>query len=156
MSKIDELSLQKISWILSFRDIWQKMIRYLEKRYFLAYFLFLGDRLGLGCHLGNDVTRKMYIWVLPYSKMPFCHSGTKFHIFRLPSNIGLEMFNIFINSDAQYIREFQIAFNRWIDMFFGQKILHYACFVIPGHYGCSGGFLQKSLICKWDKKEEAL
>jgi len=30
----------------------------------------------------------------------------------LPSNIGLEMSNIFVNSDAQYIWGFQIAFNQ--------------------------------------------
>ena len=63
----------------------------------------------------------MYIWVPPYSKIHFCHSGTKFHISWLPSNIGLEMSNIFVNSDAQYIWGFQIAFNRWIGMFLVNK-----------------------------------
>ena len=83
-----------------------------RKKYFLVIFLFLGDRLGLVCYFVNVSTRKMYIWVPPYSKIHFCHSGTKFHISWLPSNIGLEMSNIFVNSDAQYIWGFQIAFNR--------------------------------------------
>ena len=83
-----------------------------RKKYFLVIFLFLGDRLGLVCYFVNVSTPKMYIWVPPYSKIHFCHSGTKFHISWLPGNIGLEMSNILVNSDAQYIWGFQIAFNR--------------------------------------------
>ena len=94
------------------------------------------------------------IWVPPMLKMPLCHSGTKFHIFRLPNNIGLDMPNIFGNSDAQYIWGFRIAFNWKIDQFFGHQILKKPCFVIPGHYGCPSGFLQKSSTYRWDKKEK--
>ena len=86
--------------------------------------------------------------------MPLCHSGTKFHIFRLPNNIGLYMPNIFGNSDAQYIWGFRIAFNRPIGQFFDPQILNKPCFVIPGHYGCPGGFLQKSSTYRWNKKEK--
>ena len=94
------------------------------------------------------------IWVPPMLKMPLCHSGTKFHIFRLPNNIGLDMPIIFGNSDAQYIWGFRIAFNRPIDQFFGHQILNKPCFVIPGHYGCPGGFLAKffPVIVHWAKK----
>ena len=67
--------------------------------------VFIRESLGLkNVHLGGDLGA-------PMLKMPFCHSGTKFHIFRLPNNIGLDMPNIFGNSDAQYIWGFRIAFN---------------------------------------------
>ena len=110
--------------------------------------VFIRESFGLkNVHLGA-------IWVPPMLKMPLCHSGTKFHIFRLPNNIGLDMPNIFGNSDAQYIWGFRIAFNWKINQFFGHQILKKPCFVIPGHYGCPGGFLQKSSTYRWDKKEK--
>ena len=42
------------------------------------------------------------------------------------------------------------ALNWQMKVFFVQEILYYACFVIPGHYGCPGGFLPKYSICRWN------
>ena len=43
--------------------------------------VFIRESFGLkNVHFGA-------IWVPPILKMPLCHSGTKFHIFRLPNNI---------------------------------------------------------------------
>ena len=110
--------------------------------------MLLRESFGLkNVHLRGDLGA-------PMLKMPFCHPGTKFHIFRLPNNIGLEMPNIFGNSDAQYIWGLRIAFNRPIGQLFGHQILNKPCFVIPGHYGCPGGFLQKSSTYRWDKEEK--
>ena len=74
ISNTFESSLQKISWILSFRDIWQKWMVW----YFLADILTLGDRLGPMWYLGNVWIPKMYVWLPPHSKKYFCHSGTNF------------------------------------------------------------------------------
>ena len=42
------------------------------------------------------------------------------------------------------------ALNWQIKVYFVQEIVYYACFVIPGHYGCPGGSLPKYSICRWD------
>ena len=74
VSQIEKSSLQKISWISSFRDIWQKWIVW----YFLADILTLGDRLGPMWYLGNVWTSKIYVWLPPHSKKYFRHPGTNF------------------------------------------------------------------------------